>query len=480
MGNGNSRCTELVMEPNAACNIGECAENIRGQRANSASPSDIWVVTMRPNTNYETLRIERPINLKIFISPRSPTIHSTLDPTQVLINPANELRYETLIYEYVVNSMLHNMLNPFFVQYYGGANGCTFDQLYNNLSYPKTNLSDEQRTLALLRSTFFMSDNLPGRPSITDIAELNPANPQINGINTALLAELFTARNNIRYGLIATARSIGIPLSNWIQQRIHNGTFTNDGWVCIIQVVSALAALEGYECAHNDIHHGNLFVEDGHYNYRLVYDDQQQNVTTSLNCRMKVCLYDWDRSYVTDLGNNPLLTNPQYDFCTHGAECNEYIPQRDLTKFMLHLLDYGVNAATRQSIIDLLCSTTMSQPNRDNFINNVVNNVDQYGRAGHGFMQFRNGNTMQRNDYIGIRTPKRLLSHLIHQRSAIPNSGVSQLVIYNPELPMIAQDMFNTYIFTTERINDAKHSFMTTEELEQRRSRGEVVQRMEH
>lgn len=468
------------MAPNAACNIGECAENIRGQRANSASPSDIWVVTMRPNTNYETLRIERPINLKIFISPGSP-IFSTLDPNQVLIKPASELQYETRIYEYVVNSMLHNMLNPFFVQYYGGANGCTFDQLYNNLSHPKTTLSDEQRTLALLRSTFFMSNNLPGRPSITDIAELNTANPQINGINTALLAELFTVRNNIRYGLIATARSVGIPLSDWIQKRIHNGNFTTDGWVCILQVVSALAALEGYECAHNDIHHGNLFVEDGHYNYRLVYDDdRQQNVTTSLNCRMKVCLYDWDRSYVTDLGNNPLLTNPHYDFCTHGAECNEYIPQRDLTKFMLHLLDYnGIDANTRQSVINLLCSTTMSQPNRDNFINNVVNNVDQYGRAGHGFMRFRNTNTMQRNDYIGIRTPKRVLYHLINNLSAIPNSGVSPLDIYNSDSVSIAGDMFSTYIFTTERINEFKSTFMTNEELEQRRARGEVAQRMD-
>lgn len=477
MGNGTS-CHELIMTPNAACNIGECAETIAGQRANSASPSDIWVVRMRPNTNYEDIRITTPVNLKIFISPKSPTINSIIDPGVTLIRPTDELRYETLIYDYVVNSMLSNMINPFFVRYYGGANDCTFDQLVNNLS--KSTLNDQQRNLALLRNTFFMSNHMPNRPSITDARELNPKRRQINGVSSAILAELFNVRNSIKYGLMATSRSVGTSLRDWMQQRIQNGNFTTDGWVCILQVVSALAALEGYQCAHNDLHHGNIFVEDNGCRYRLVYDDQQQDFTTTITCNMTACLYDWDRSYVADLGNNPYLA--AVDLCTKHAECNEYIPQRDMTKFFLHLMDYrGIDDNTKQTIINLLCSGNISKVNKDNFVDNVVNNGGQPGPAGMGFLVNSNtGNTMTRLEFDGIRTPKRVLSHMVNTLTKIPNSGVTPLVQYtSSNVPGVEDDLYNTYIFSIDRINMFKSTFMTNEELEQRRARGEEVKRMD-
>lgn len=475
MGNAPS-CNQLIMSPNAACNIGDCAQTITGQQANSASPSDIWVVRMQPNTNYENIRITTPVNLKIFISPNSPTIPSIIDPGVFLIRPTDELRYEREIYEYVVNSMLSNMINPFFVTYYGGANDCTFDQLFNNLS--KSTLNEQQRILALLRNTFFMSNDMPNRPSITDDRELNPRRLLINGVSSAILAELFNVRNNISYGLMATSRSVGTALGYWMQQRIVDGNFTIDGWVCILQVVSALAALEGYQCAHNDLHHGNIFVEDTGCRYRLVYDEQQQNVTTTIRCNMKACLYDWDRSYVADLGNNPYLA--AVDLCTQHAECNEYIPQRDMTKFFLHLMDYeGIDDNTKQFIINLLCSGNISKVNKDNFVDNVVNNGGQPGPAGMGFLVNSNTETtMTRREFEGIRTPKRVLSILVNFLGALPTSGVTPLMQYTPSNVTVA-DIDNTYIFTIDRINMFKRTFMTNYELERRRARGEVVQRME-
>lgn len=85
------------------------------------------------------------------------------------------------------------------------------------------------------------------------------------------------------------------------------------------QVVKGLYTIHQYRLVHNDLHPGNIMVEE----------------TTE-----KVLIYDWDRAYAPRIGNNPNLNaNPCEDLCS-SSQCNIMLDERPID--LLKLLGYIV------------------------------------------------------------------------------------------------------------------------------------------
>ena len=86
------------------------------------------------------------------------------------------------------------------------------------------------------------------------------------------------------------------------------------------EIVMGLYIINRRQLVHNDIHPGNIMVEN--YN--------QPN--------MRVLIYDWDRAYSPILGDNPFLKNNTALFPCDHSQCNIFIPGRpiDLLKVLVY------------------------------------------------------------------------------------------------------------------------------------------------
>ena len=360
MGNTNN-CQNLKLEPNSICNIGKCAEYIKGQPSNSASESDIWIVKLKKDTKYGKQKINYDVVLKIFLN-------------------VDELIYESRVYEEVIKKITDNNVCPFFVNFYGNAKNCSFSQMLDNMKgkVMKDNgnfMSDEECEEVLLRNTFVYGE-IPKESSGSSLesgssldsgsnsysgssldSELILTEPKItrqsiSDPNTSTLKKylkstkgakkLYTKfvknKDNIKYNIIATQRSSGLTFNTWFKKNKTDLKPNHKAEVAIIHVISALVVLETFECAHNDFHLGNIFMQtfNAEYKDKFIFDDQNKNYNifeTTTNIIPK--LYDWDRSYVKSLGDNPYITNYP-NMCDSYMNCNEYVKGRDILKFIVH------------------------------------------------------------------------------------------------------------------------------------------------
>jgi len=413
MGVGQS-CQNLQLTPNGICNIGYCTRELRGKPATTASPTDVWLVCLQDGTKYGDLTpTNNQLVLKVFVDPAS-------NLPMGLGSGSQEMVYESSIYEHVIGPMFEYKINPHFTQFYGRALGCSFRQIRGilegharyNYQTPMTGI---QANDALIRNTWYFANRVPKRPSIEDppIMEGQPFivydwNGPLN-----LLYRMNEHRHSILYGMIGTAVSSGVTLGDWFPQHVlPSGEFDHHAWVVITQIISGLTALAPFKCAHNDMHSGNIFIDTlpgGPTVRTYVFFDEKQQVEKSYQTQsnLNAAIYDWDRSYVEQLGNNPfIVANPS--FCPDYTECNEYIPQRDLTKFFVYLLQQQINNGIRDILLTLLFSPNDAQA-RTHFETHVLSGPNPPYLIDNVTKQ-----TMDTNALSHIRHPSRVLNNIIH------------------------------------------------------------------
>lgn len=458
MGNQQS-CQNLTLTPDGVCNIAKCTQRVTCFKADSASPTDIWKVELHRNTKYGDTLITTPLILKIFVAGGDyVTIASdaSKDICGTLRIP-EELIYEKNIYEHVIDSMLTNNVNPFFVKYYGGSTNCTFDDLKQILTKGLPNINQTSIQNNLIRNLVYMVKRMEHRPAITDPGILAPSETQF----------MFNCKDVLKYGMIATAAVTGDKFETWLQTQISSPTAQNpneltvEGWKGLLQVVSALAALESYKCSHNDLHLQNIFVENTpETTYYLTFDAYGETYTTELKCNMKVALYDWDRASYKTIGDNPHLIN-NWSNCVYHGECKDYIPQRDLLKFIIGVWKF-VGIGTRTKLKELIFSSNATTAQKQNFIDNIINNnVNIEGSA--NFLVKQDGLSMQKPDFKGLRTPKQFLAHLTSLLQTVLPTDVKLEKRTRPS----PQSNGQYYSCVSSRVDQIKRNFKTKGEKEQ-------------
>ena len=416
MGNTKS-CESIQPRINRACDIGKCAKSIRGYASNSASPTDIWELEMYDGVRYGQEKIPNKIILKLYIDNISPglkrkikTIYKNMVEENREVVNSKELRYESDIYNYVIGLFTRENINPYFVRYYGASQECTFDQLVKSVTVEnspdrkmtKLRIPKKKFIENLVNNTLFMAGNKSKRPSINN---LNPVTTKEN--IKSIIQDLNNPLDRIKYGMIITEKSNGEVFGNWFETQIRGGEISDDGWKSIVQVLSALTALETLEVAHNDLHLGNIFVEDlnGEVLEQFKYTYNDKELAFGIRSNFRCAIYDWDRGYMQKLGNNPTLEENKDSLCDITSQCNEYIAQREVTKFLIYILNYNINNIEREKIYTCMMGMNYNQINF--FHKNIV--------KGNYFLQLNQNQALKRKHYeqLGIFTPTKVLTNLL-------------------------------------------------------------------
>lgn len=294
-------------------------QKITGAKSVSASNTDFWFLTSA----------DQELVFKIFLNEKTDKIKFN---NAVLEYGPEEMsvKYESDVYVQIINKILKNNINPFFIKAEGVFEGVKFKELIEFSD--KFGIKKDKFIKRMIRNTMFMSlkdrygdQLLYSRPAIDKTKKFQRVSlTEINNMLKVL-------QDNLYYNIIATKKVNGQTFSRYL---INNRKLNKELWSIIIQVLTALASLEIIKCAHNDLHSGNILLEEfktPKYKY-FKYDEGEFVLKSNLEARV----YDWDRCYASQLGNNPLLNNSWLGDL--GSQYNEYTPQRELFKFLFYVI----------------------------------------------------------------------------------------------------------------------------------------------
>lgn len=328
MGNAKS-CETIKPRINRVCDIGKCTKSIRGYASNSASPTDIWELTLYPNMNYGEEKIPRNLIMKLYVSDITDKFYNVLKKYDVNISTfhqGKEVQYESDIYNYAIGLITRENINPYFVRYYGAAEHCDKNELASSVYHKfNTKMSEDKFIKLLNRNTVHMLANEPGRPSIEDDRVVKFAKQDQK------IKELIDNEEGVvKYGMILTEKSEGVQFYKFVRDASEEEIL-----IGLVQVLSGLTAVEVLGVAHNDLHHGNIFVEKSSKSkleqFKISKDGEE--LTFGIRSNFRCAIYDWDRGYMKELGNNPIMEQDE-KLCQHNESCNKYIAEKQVYHFL--------------------------------------------------------------------------------------------------------------------------------------------------
>ena len=405
--------------------------NIEGKPANSASPSDIWFA----NTSKGELVFKITLN-------RNTTGYNFTNGSRLEYGEEEQaVEYEAKLYIEIINKLIDNNINPFFVKCEEVFFKVPFRELLNfhNVFGMKKCLFRNK----LLRNTLYMSlvtekrYRFKNRPSIDEVSPFHTP-IQVSALlnneeNIEALIKSYSIMHNMEefdsmlrptelfYNIIVTSKTTDSSLSSLHMNNklTANGKLNRMGWTVIIQILTALSTLEILKIAHNDLHMGNILIEDTNENIKYFkFDNFHFRLNSNLNCK----IYDWDRAYSSQHGENNLL-----DYYCDSSQCNEYVPQREATKFFVYFIKSPL--LDQQEKI-LLASFLISDSDLGQKFARECGTLTDF------LICTNTKNSLKRKDYeeYGFQTPRNILLNVLNHVNNDTNLGgiVETFDIQNP------------------------------------------------
>jgi hypothetical protein len=381
---GNKISTPPECEFNGSsnyCAVGPCIFDIHGHASNSTSPTDIWLLHLAKGTTYNSTPNSR-VFLKIWISSdsfKNATQIMTLDDDTIedIITTSLALDYETKIYRDIIKPLIDQNICPHFIKFMGVGRDCSFDSMVDMLNTSNSSLGEIDNRKALYRNVKCLISGCDNRPSIN----VSDDDPLLKGkeFGQDLSLSMDDTSTHIKFNMIANEliKPGTVTLNTYMNSEYvflgNSDTINSKLFTVLFQSIAACYAMSLSKMVHNDLHIGNIYVEpfdkkDVHYLYN--------NELFTYETDVIVKLFDFDRSFVTSLGNNPLLTW----YCDY-SQCNKYIENLDVIKLM-----GGVYIKSNQMkgpgkhldlILDICSSTTKGKnilKKTWDFSNNLVYN----------------------------------------------------------------------------------------------------------
>jgi hypothetical protein len=320
------------------CQLWTCVKKVQGLESTSASPTDIWIIEFKANTTYYGQELESAY-LKISINPN------------YIDSEANRgLEYERRVYKEVTDELLERRVCPHFLKGLLVGDMCHFDdllrvakagistdlipardplnglapeapddvrdQLVENLAWLVDKPKSRSRASARASSR---SSARKSRPALTNFEDGRPDPP-------ALVRDQDAVNNiehNLRYGCLLTERLLDVvSLSDWL---VKDTKFKMEDFLAVVfQLIVTLWVMELRKMVHYDLHTGNILIEKIRPK-RLGYvlNDKEYKVNTIYLARV----FDFDRSYVVNLGCNRLHVE---------SEC-QFVPNLDLAHLLCNM-----------------------------------------------------------------------------------------------------------------------------------------------
>jgi len=304
---------------NLCKNLDTLINNIQGIDKESASPSDIWFITFKPGTTFNGKPVDTGV-IKIYFSP-----HNTFPIQDEFTDYLKGLEYEASVYEKIIDPLVVKRLCPFFITMFGRGKDCSFDDVVHILYRGVGDLSQAEKNLT--RNFQMIWGDIPHIPAITrDRNPPIPSDVKINVIDKDFSFMLLRKFTTIHYSLRDYMRSV---------RSYDESKF----WLILFQVCVGLYALELSKTVHNDLHSNNIVIEELDRPEEIIQFIEDENSTPTaykFTTKYRTVIFDFDRAYAMQLGNNDLLDI----YCTDqaGHQCNHFIKNRDVVQLFCKLM----------------------------------------------------------------------------------------------------------------------------------------------
>ena len=323
----------VLNENTDICGINRCIVNVKGKHSDSLSPTDIWILSF-DDTLYNEIKLESAI-LKLFANLDSIDEANEKEIYKEMFDTLSGLNYEMKVYKEITNPLLNYNICPNFVRCLATQEGCTYENIYNFLKNKTTYLTDNISS-EYSQDEFYLEDDdiknilnyniekcllnyCDGRKAINTKLETSSINPPPNELITynMILNENMDSRNTTKY-------------CSWLTNTLSE----KDLWETTFQIVAACYAMSLSKMVHNDLHLDNIFVQDlGEEVSRVYVVNSDFYVISS---RWKIFIYDFDRSYVKRLGENPLINN---EILISYSQCNVHIENKDVFNVLCRIVN---------------------------------------------------------------------------------------------------------------------------------------------
>ena len=323
---------------------GDCVVNVKGQAADSVSPTDIWLIELAEGTSIKEgdkfITIPNMF-LKYYINSESWSYYREKYDLDSFISTSHldryleqiyALEYENKIYNTVISQIIEKKASPHFIRSFSRKNDCNY---YDLLSILLNSSHINNPTPNFIRNSMYLFYGFSGRPSIDDDipAKFPYPVPNFNNFEYNYILNQAVDPTNTKKFFLEMA---------WIKN-------IQEMYLCLFQIVQACYAMYKYRLIHNDLHPNNIWVtrrNDAKLDLHYRVDSKDYYLD---NCNIMCRLYDFDRSYCETLGKNPMLQNPGY---IKMGQANSVVKGKDLVKVMCYLYK-TLNDKVRDSILGL-------------------------------------------------------------------------------------------------------------------------------
>jgi hypothetical protein len=321
-----------LLNESSPCKWGECVKSVKGIASATASPSDQWILEFLEGTRYGQMTIPNAF-MKMWISSKSyieynPNLSfETLQPT---LKYLYGLEYESEVYAKIVKPLLEYNICPHFVPYFVSGEECTIDDIEHFL--PTDELMRNLR-----RNLYFIFHQEKNRPSISDSkkVQFDLGHPNYSSLTYSFLITKSMENTNVSTSITAhafvlkqvntifEARSSKPPNMEKLLQA-YSTIF-----LILFQVAYGCYAMYLSRTTHNDLHTGNVWITEG----PEIYTKYKIEGQTYVFNKIKYCarIYDFDRAYSKQLGNNPVLGG---GLCEQFSQCNKVHEHKDFLAFL--------------------------------------------------------------------------------------------------------------------------------------------------
>ena len=299
-----------------------CTNRIRGQAANSASPTDIYILDMKSNFLYEGEHV-KTIYMKTFIS----SMDMNIRMRSASKNLDKELAYEYMVYLSKIKDIVKLNICPYFVKVLGGNLKVSKYDITSLLSKKikdsmGNSLIDNDITKRFLRNmthVYYYDDN---RPSIETPINITHLSPNLDLTNFLLKAN---------YGYFMTEGTPNtITLQDYIRNNLNSASIDNFN-IILFQLIVACRAMNLAKLGHNDLHDDNILVEklDNDVKRCFLTNDGKNNKVYTIISPLRLRVYDFDRSFIN--GAHPYINDILLS-TTGSSMSNNLVQKRDLAK----------------------------------------------------------------------------------------------------------------------------------------------------
>lgn len=330
---------KVDIERVSACNLYSQISLVEGIPSNSASPTDTWILTFTRNSVMRSPDIEvRDAFLKLSITPatwlkvaRYIGVNVDTQTAKFAVEALRGLEYEKDIYLRIIKPMMKKSICPHFVRCYSGGDNCSFSQL---VKLGTGGLVLESDIMRNLRYAFF---GFRDRPSIDNPVDPDPSLEQIeqNELLAVPIANFSRHAKNLLFSYIVTETIRAPSLKKFMDDKVDNGvdlmgdpTF----YAVLFQLCYACYCMYRSDMVHNDLHSGNAWIVSSPSTDVEYTVDGKQYKFKGLEHVAKV--YDFDRSYVKSIGDNPNLGGLEM-----FSQSNKVINVKDFVKILCYVYE---------------------------------------------------------------------------------------------------------------------------------------------